>query len=231
MRFQPEEQVVIDPETGSSRHKRARTRQKQLRSVVGDSPVRQRVDTPTAAGYFEPACSSPMVNQCSPNLPGSAAPHSAASVSNAVRTASRWQQQLLQEQQYSLESRPTDHHVQQWQQQQERLQGRPEETGCASPGSAAASVQAADNVRPASDNGRTLAEEVVLYGELMTALRRAGCGVRAETILEKLLQELGATRAALNAERGEADSLRADLAGLQDQHADCDQAKRLLQVG
>lgn len=73
-------------------------------------------------------------------------------------------------------------------------------------------------------------DEVLLYGELMTALKRAGGSLRAETILEQLLQELGAARAALSSERGEGRALRARLEELEGQHAGCKDTKTSLQV-
>lgn len=176
-----------------------------------------------------------MVNQRSPNLPTSTAAHSATSISNSVKIESRLQQQLLQQRQHhSADSTPAKRQIDQWQHQQERWQNRAEAAGLgfADPVSSptAAMLQTGLDIDPLTDTGRVLADEVVLYGELMTVLRRAGGGLRAETILQQLLQELGSTRAALAADRGELKSLHADLANLQEQHADCDQAKQLLQV-
>lgn len=73
-------------------------------------------------------------------------------------------------------------------------------------------------------------DEVLLYGELMTALRRGGGSLRAEAILEQLLQELGATRAALSSERGEGRTMRARLETLEEQHSGCADSKKMLQV-
>lgn len=74
-------------------------------------------------------------------------------------------------------------------------------------------------------------DEVLLYGELMSALRRGGGGsLRSEAILEQLLQELGAARAALSAERGEARALKARLKDVEEQHAGCGGGKKELQV-
>lgn len=78
--------------------------------------------------------------------------------------------------------------------------------------------------------GEGLSDEVLLYGELMTALKRAGGSLRAETILEQLLQELGAARAALSSERGEGRAVRARLDELEGQHAGCKDTKTSLQV-
>jgi hypothetical protein len=88
--------------------------------------------------------------------------------------------------------------------------------------------QAAAGEEQQQDPG--VSDEVLLYGELMTALKRAGGSLRAETILEQLLQELGAARAALSSERGEGRSMRARLEELEGQHAGCKDSKAGLQV-
>eukprot|EP00775_Hariotina_reticulata_P006386 gene6386-6618_t len=72
-------------------------------------------------------------------------------------------------------------------------------------------------------------DEAELHGELLTAVRRGAGGLRAEAILEKLLQQVGATRAGLVAEAGEVRVLRKRLAELQQEHMGCDGGRRLLQ--
>jgi len=73
-------------------------------------------------------------------------------------------------------------------------------------------------------------DEAELQGELMTAIKRGGGGLRAEAILEQLLQQLGAARAGLVAEAGEVRVLRSRLAELQQEHTGCDAGRRLLKV-
>jgi hypothetical protein len=144
--------------------------------------------------------------------------------------------------------------VQQWQQQQELLQHQHhqhlQELRCSSldplgRNSSPEPATAAVTLAPAADqhhiaglggiaNGGAaadvLTDEVLLYGELMCALRRAGGGLRAEAILEQLLQELGAARAGLCSERGEVRVLRGTLAALQEEHRQCQASKHVLQA-
>jgi hypothetical protein len=82
--------------------------------------------------------------------------------------------------------------------------------------------------QPQGEEGVT--DEVLLYGELMTALRRGGGSLRAEAILEQLLQELGAARAALSSERGEGRAVRARLEVLEEEHTGCKDSRKGLQV-
>lgn len=214
------------------------------------SPLRAAAQS----SFCEPACSSPMVNQCSPNLgrgmdrprsPGSILrPHSSASVFNTRRQPGRWQQQLQQ----SPDSTPVMRHVQQWQQQQELLQHQHHQhlqgLQCSSldplgrsstpePAAAVADQQHTAGLGCTGDDGvaDALTDEVLLYGELMCALRRAGGGLRAEAILEQLLQELGAARAGLSSEHGEVRVLRGTLAALQEEHRQCQAGKHVMQVG
>jgi hypothetical protein len=58
-------------------------------------------------------------------------------------------------------------------------------------------------------------DDAQLYGELSGWVRAGGGGLRGEAIMEKLLGELGAARAAAAAERGEVQGLRAALTELQ----------------
>ena len=53
---------------------------------------------------------------------------------------------------------------------------------------------------------------------------------RSNASKEQLLQELGAARAALSAQRGEGLALRSRLASLEAQHSGCDSSKKRLQV-
>jgi hypothetical protein len=146
-------------------------------------------------------------------------------------------------------------HVQQWQQQQELLQHQHHQhlqgLACSSldPMGRNSSPEPAAKLAPTADQlhfagaggtaidienaaaGDALTDEVLLYGELMCALRRAGGGLRAEAILEQLLQELGAARAGLSSERGEVRVLRGTLAALQEEHRQCQAAKHVLEVG
>jgi hypothetical protein len=143
-------------------------------------------------------------------------------------------------------------HVQQWQQQQEQLQhqhhqhlqglrnssldplGRnssPEPATTAAATFAPTVHQQQTGGNEAEGGADALTDEVLLYGELMVALRRAGGGLRAEAILEQLLQELGAARAGLSSERGEVRVLRSTLVALQEEHRQCQDAKHVLQVG
>jgi hypothetical protein len=149
-------------------------------------------------------------------------------------------------------------HVQQWQQQQEQLQhhhhqhlqglrnssldplGRNSSPEPATTAAAtfAPTVHQQHAAAPGgagleADGGAgpdALTDEVLLYGELMCALRRAGGGLRAEAILEQLLQELGAARAGLSSERGEVRVLRSTLVALQEEHRQCQDAKHVMQV-
>jgi hypothetical protein len=73
-------------------------------------------------------------------------------------------------------------------------------------------------------------DEAELHGELMTAVKRGGGGLRAEAILEQLLQQLGAARAGLVAEAGEVRVLKSRLEELQQEHTGCDAGRRLLKV-
>lgn len=88
-----------------------------------------------------------------------------------------------------------------------------------------------DDEAGAQEDEEAANDEVLLYGELLSALRRGGgTSLRAEAILEQLLQELGAARAALSTQRGEGLALRSRLASLEAQHSGCHSSKKRLQV-
>jgi hypothetical protein len=89
----------------------------------------------------------------------------------------------------------------------------------------------ADDQQQQQQQGGVADDDVLLYGELMSALRRGGGSLRSEAILEQLLQELGAARAALSSERGEGRAVRARLDSLEEQHSGCADSKKMLQVG
>lgn len=74
-----------------------------------------------------------------------------------------------------------------------------------------------------------VSDEAGMYGELMAAIRRGGAGLHAESILERLLNELGAARASLSSERGELRALKATLSDLQTEDLGCEGARRLAQ--
>jgi hypothetical protein len=101
----------------------------------------------------------------------------------------------------------------------------------AASGATLAAETAADNEGTQQQQNEHVDDEVLLYGELMSALRRGGGSLRAEAILEQLLQELGAARAVLSSERGDGRNTRARLDALEEQHSGCADSKRMLQVG
>lgn len=232
MRFQPEEQVIKG--TGVQRQEQLQHPQRPQQQPIRRIWVEQRSNTPAAKSLCDLACSSPMVNQRSPDLHDRVAPHSAESACNKLQPRKILQQMQQQQQQYQQQYQqapqlvPVNSNIEHWQQQQEQLQGQAEAADSHSPQRHALVARSAAGT--VLDQGRLMADEVLLYGELMTALHKKGGNLRAETILQQLIQDLSHTRATSAAAQRELKSCECRLLELQHQHAECEVVSKALQV-